>query len=305
MKPSVKTVLLNEGSADGLPYALFAQADYTAEHEEELSELYRVIGATPKSYEGIASYSLRQDSVQEAVQHAALFEEAYTWREYPDAGGKAKMRKGKALCLRLCYDGRGDERTLWDHWRRDEKVELSAAYSRSGFEIRAYSDATKAFLGAIHAAVAAGDFACFRGGGSNNPFYRGGLVVAIPSRVPAGLKSAMLDAHADTKRLLEAAEATGIEARLREGNGEPFRDPRYAFVSKYGFWSLSPAWSSKIKDRGPERGGEVSTEHPVIFFLKPISRDCISGWYTVEELDSWLEGKGPVLKNASSQSLTA
>lgn len=76
--------------------------------------------------------------------------------------------------------------------------------------------------------------------------------------------------------LVTAARATGIEARLRQ-------------AGKVWF-ALEPAWRENIRYQPP-------TAYEVVFWLN--SEDNLHtnrpGWYTVEELDQWIAGTGPVL----------
>lgn len=302
MKPSYDTVILRDDS--GAAHSIFSKGDFTAEHEGNLGELHRLMEAAPDTYQGLASYGMGKDAAERVARCLAVFEQSYSWREEgAGKGGKDKQRRGTALCMRLSYDWSERDSTIWDHWRRNEASELSCSWSDSGFEIMAYSDGAKTFLNDVAAAIREGDFACFRGGGNSNPFDRGGLVLCIPSRVPKASKDQMAKAHAERKRLLDAAEATGIERRLREridcgsdlGGFRPF-------FSEYRYYALAPAWSETIRDRGEDRGGIVETKHPVVFFLNPGSENAESGWYTVEELDDWLAGKGPVLRKRAQES---
>lgn len=296
MKPSNDTVILRDDN--GLPHSIFSKADYTAEHEGRLDELYRLIGAKPGGFEGLPSFSLAHQAIPRALRGIAMFEQTYGWREAgAGKGGKDRQRRSQALCMRLSYDMDGRPQTIWSHWRRSEQTEMSCAWSDSGFEIMAYSDGAKDFLNEVAAAIKEGDFACFKGGRGSNPFDRGGLVICIPSRVPQAYKDQMAEGHADRKRLLEAAAETGIEGRIRErieGSGSHRGFPHV--FSEYRYHALAPAWATTIKHRGDDRGGPVTTDHPVIFFLNPGSKSAEAGWYTVEELDGWLAGKGPVLK---------
>lgn len=293
MKPSPKASLVKDEST-GTVLAVFAKADYTAEHEAELRDIYGLLGCDPESFEGIDSYSVKQDSIGRATSHLSLFEANYSWRETAGEGMRqGKLRKGRALCLRL--DSYGPyEVADRSHWRRAEDTELSVCWSWSGLEIMAYGDEAKQFVRDLHSSLHAGDFACFRGGASGNPFSRGGLTVTIPSRLPQEIKDRMLDTHLERKRLLEAADRTGIKSRLDAKRG---RD----FTSGYNYYALSPSWADKVRNRSNDRGGPVSTGHEVIFWLNPGSGKAKAGWYTVEELDQWIsEGTGPVVGDSET-----
>jgi len=81
---------------------------------------------------------------------------------------------------------------------------------------------------------------------------------------------------------LSAARIKKIE-KLREKFN---KDHPGSFLDfPFSYLSLSPRWLS---------GGRKS-KHPVMFWLNPL-RDGEANYYTVEELEQWLKGKGPVLK---------
>src|SRR3546814_11266171 len=56
--------------------------------------------------------------------------------------------------------------------------------------------------------------AIMMGGGSKNPFDRGGLVVARASKIPVEQAQVTLEADLEAKRLNDAAEATGIKEKI-------------------------------------------------------------------------------------------
>ena len=115
-----------------------------------------------------------------------------------------------------------------------------------------------------------------------NPFSRSGLGFAIASRLPDVVKQGWLESDRDARRLSKASEATGIADRLKEA----------------GLWyfALSPKWSTEIRET---KRGEMKTDHPVIYWLNPMDQDRNNcGWFTVEQLDQWIKGKGPIPKAA-------
>lgn len=116
------------------------------------------------------------------------------------------------------------------------------------------------------------------GGKTVNPFSRSGLGILIASRVPAEVSTGWADADLDARRLKEAAAATGIVDRLRDAGCR--------------YYALSPRWQDGDSQRG---------KHPVIFWLNPSDQQANDhGWFTVEELDQWIAGKGPIPKKRSA-----
>lgn len=120
------------------------------------------------------------------------------------------------------------------------------------------------------------DIAIAFGGGG--PFENSGLTLLIPSRIPAEILESMAARDLDHLDLRDAAEATGIEAKLKAAGKKWF--------------ALTPGWASWLEST---RDGEVETAHKVVFFLNPIDqRNNNCGWYTVEQLEQWAEDKGPI-----------
>lgn len=156
----------------------------------------------------------------------------------------------------------------------------------------ARDDATIRVLSEFAEAARAGDLAIWYGAFSRNPFERPGLVIAIPSRVPDLHKRTMLDNDRAINRLADAAEATGIKARIDKANAAAPERASW-FHRPFGYHALSPGW------RLESRVGNlpIETKHDVMFFLNPAGKEHNHGWFTVEELDAWLRGEGPVLKS--------
>jgi hypothetical protein len=111
--------------------------------------------------------------------------------------------------------------------------------------------------------------------GGGGVFQNGGLVLAIASKMPADKKQTMYDLDANHDKLLKASRKTGIEERLQKANKK--------------YFALSPRWAEKDK--------ELTTKFPVVYWLNPFEQHLNNhGWYTVEQLDQWIEGKGPIPK---------
>ena len=170
---------------------------------------------------------------------------------------------------------------------------LHGAWDDRDLCLVARDEASIAALADLDAAARRGDLAMWVGTFSRNPFDRPGLVVAIPSRVPEARKREMLESDLAANRLADAAEATGLGARI----GEAVAATGGSLRSPFGHYALSPGW---LADR--RMGRDVETAHPVAFFLNPMDQASNNhGWFTVEELDAWLEGKGPVPKTAAER----
>ena len=168
-------------------------------------------------------------------------------------------------------------------------VDVAAAWSGGSgggdFGVRVKTDDERGYLQEIYNALQKKDAVIFLSG-RNNPFANSGLVIAIKSAVPKDIAEGFAKADIDRMDLVDAAKATGIHDRLEKARRK--------------YYALSPAWASSIKST---KDGEVKTAHKVIFFLNPQDQrayDC--GWYTVEQLDMWVKGEGPIVMNKKSKS---
>lgn len=105
-------------------------------------------------------------------------------------------------------------------------------------------------------------------------FLRRGPALIQLSKVPTAVADKCLKDDVAHAQLLLAAGATGIEKRLK--------------AAKLGWYALSPAWDGS------------TTEPSVHFYLNPHQQDKYAGgWFTVKELDAWIEGTGPVMDGLS------
>lgn len=107
--------------------------------------------------------------------------------------------------------------------------------------------------------------------GKNRGFLRShGLTFIILSKLEKEVFEAVLEADKDYKALQKAAEATGIHKRLD--------------AAKRRYYACSPRWKDETK-----------TE--VVFWLNPQEQNQNNyGWFTVQDLDDWIEGKGKIPK---------
>lgn len=128
--------------------------------------------------------------------------------------------------------------------------------------------------------------------GGGGIFENAGLCLAIIDRVASASKKQMADADNDKKKLLEAAEKTGIRKRIEKAR-EDYRKMaevetgRRCYDPKFDYFALTPKWKFPSD----------KTKYKVVFWLNPTHQDKVNyGWFTVEELDLWLENKGPIPK---------
>lgn len=154
--------------------------------------------------------------------------------------------------------------------------DLACAWGERSFGIRVQGARYKLHLLDLFAAFLQKDIAIWLGG-RLGLLANAGLNIMIARRVPEEDRKRMLAADVDNEALRQAAAATGIEAKLK------------AAGEKHRFFALSPRWRHENEPR--------RTKHKVMFWLNPYDQqNNDAGWYTVEELEAWLIGRGPVSK---------
>jgi len=154
-------------------------------------------------------------------------------------------------------------RDLW--W--DPRAPFLSWWNEGGFAIL-HSD--RGVVEELVGAFEKGDVAIWVG--SSGPFENGGLIIAIGSRLPEDFLSDAREADLDRLRLYKASQSSGIHRKLKQAGLE--------------YWALSPAWQDDEK-----------TE--IKFWLNPRDqKNCNAGWYTLQELELWCQGKGPVVQGS-------
>jgi hypothetical protein len=106
--------------------------------------------------------------------------------------------------------------------------------------------------------------------GGGGVFKNAGLVIGIINRLPAHVSKAWETHDRESLELKQFVKATEIEETLKKAN--------------LRYFALAPEW----KDKGKKE---------LRFWLNPFDQDINnSGWFTLEELRLWVEGKGPIPK---------
>lgn len=153
---------------------------------------------------------------------------------------------------------------------RDEDP-FGSAWNDRSFGVRMEGSRGEEILTQFYESFKDLNMAVFLGGGGGNPFSNSGLTLVLRDKIPNEYISKASEDDLDRIILDEAANATGIKSRLETAGCRHF--------------ALSPRWSNEEK-----------TE--IKFWLNPVEQNKNnSGWFTVAELDQWIEGKGPVPKS--------
>lgn len=266
-----------------LPFAISLGFDFCAEHETGLRGIQNGLGIDPDAEPGLARR-------QATIKGRNLFDYVH-FKDFP------KDTKTMRAETRLMVDfGERDRNLQMFETRRmglmrDMGKDIYSCWREDAFCVQAYSDEAREFISALHDAILSGDI-CL-GHGVSQAFGRSPLTLAIPSRMPPEVSRKILDDDLAHDRLIAAAFETGIEARLK--------------AAGLGFYHLRPEWTDHFETLVGRKGKPSDeTEHQVIFFLNPMRQSETNyGWFTVEELDQWIDGQGPILKKNEHPSETA
>lgn len=251
--------------------------DHCAEHEWGIDGIKYVLGI-PSNGDNLLGIDKRKAAGPVAAEHVMLEKVSVSLRDY-DAGKNVKhafkvlhvaRRFDQNLTPKEAAKNLAKQYGSWGY-----KNNMFGAWDGKEFAVMSDDPAMHANIDLLAQSIVAGDIAAWVGRFDNNPFSPGGLAIAIPSRIPEVHLSAMFDADVDRKNLLAAAKETGIEDRLKEAGLKWF--------------ALSPRWAFENElDR---------TTHKVMFWLNPCDQAnnnfC---WATVEDLDQWIAGEGPIPK---------
>jgi hypothetical protein len=166
-----------------------------------------------------------------------------------------------------------------DHLLKDELSfryklpDIAGAWSDVDFGVR-FSPAFAYLEEELWAAIEAKDAALISTDVFNDHYQAEGLNLIIISRLPAEIVAALYESDTDTVRLHDADLATGLAARLK--------------AAKKEYFALAPRWAASIKSLSP-------TAYSVAYWLNPMDqKNNKAGYFTVEELEQWIEGFGPV-----------
>jgi len=280
MKGAAKVDIIEEG---GTFLGFFLQADYCTEHESGIARLKDFLGIDRTAAPGLPRHSMKSPPEQEV----AVLSDGRAASLKPSGGGPFSRKKVTEDVRSILVDrvlrfadadyAKSLARTAIESHGFNSlgDAEAVGAWDDEALVVVAFSERAKLHVGELARAFREGDIALWVGNPDQNPFGHQGLVVAIASRVPAGVSERMFAADVARDTVTALSAATGIEERLRKAGK--------------GFYALTP--------RPSEGFGNIQTSHPVVYWLNPHDQGANeAGWYSVEELDQWIAGSGPVPK---------
>ena len=201
------------------------------------------------------------DKLHEAVLYIAAH--AYARSQDQDLFELATQQLGKLNDMR------------W-HAYNPDRDDLDVAWSESEAIIRVRGRENIALLSQVREAIQNVDLVFNAPAAAGFTRRDGGLALGIASRFDEAYRAQMLQDDLAARRLAAAAQACGLEERLRAAGKT--------------YYALSPAWLDE------------ATEQGLKFFLNPANLrgqpPANFGWFTLGELEAWSRNEGIVLKDA-------
>lgn len=261
---------------EGTTVGVHLAPNYVGQHAMGVDWLLRRLGAGAKD-----EYDLRlfDGHVSTSVPEWSRADLEHEEKLYLDVGDRPKKLRSTSSVL--CVEGNIEHAT--NECRRYSPLSLvTGAWDDSSFAVRGYGDEGRKIVDLVQEGVETCDLVVWVT--SEIDLGHGHLCIARRSLVPDAMVEKFDAEIAEYRRLFDAAAATGIARRL-EAIG-----PLSPLGRLRPYHALSPAW---IRPHD-----ECVSAHPVRFFLNPTEQGANNfGWFTVEQLDEWIEGRGPIPKN--------
>lgn len=253
------------------------EGDYCAEHEGGIEGISRVL-SIPSGNQDMLGIERRRSHKPPESGDVTFKWETVSVRDY----STKKSMKHKVATLHVGNGSSGPRpETLAKRFGAWGYGNLFGAWDYNEFAIVSDDPIMHGHIETLARSIKEGDISAWSGRFDNIPFSPGGLALAITSRIPATRLDTMREADVDRKNLTDAAAKTGIAERLKNAG--------------IRYYALSPRWANKTH--------RERTSHEVVFFLNPNNqKDNNFGWVTVEDLDMWIAGEGPIPKTPKASS---
>jgi hypothetical protein len=151
---------------------------------------------------------------------------------------------------------------------------IAAAWDDESFAVKVRGEDNRKYLAQIRDAFHQCNIAFLGQTVSSSWIKRSGLLLAIASEMPQSIHDEYIQHDKDQIRLKDAHLKTGITERLK--------------AAGRGYFALSPHWLPK---------DHAGSAFPVYYWLNPREQQQNNyGYFTVEQLDEWIAGTGPIPK---------
>jgi hypothetical protein len=239
-------------------------ADYCAEHEWGIDGIHSSLDCFDKEINGPERYLIKNpDNVH--IMNLKFSKNKIFYNKVILYGGNPLYTKEEEIRIVIRDHYHNSITSMWDGKAFCFSVDDDTKEAKN---LRLVYDAIKGYNAVL-----------FMGG--NGVFSNSGPVIARYSTIPIEIKKKIKDQHIDAIKLKQTSEETGIVERVNKGI-------KGIFGEGAPYFALSPAWLNN---------NEKNSKYKVHYWLNPTNQNKVNyGWFTVEELDEWIKGTGPIPK---------
>lgn len=256
-------------------------ADYCAEHEGSISDLKRTMGISPiTNVQFLDLANINESDMVFGLERIKPRHDINNIIHRTKYQNKKMTHYGLILSSNswLFRDGSPKKNTYAMSFssrpEKEDDIKLRTAWSDSGFEIIVLKEHKKE-LDILEEALRTNNFLIgkFK---TENPFERKGLTILILDKIPQETLDYWEKYDKEEYSYSKEISSIGIVQKLKDANKRWF--------------ALSPGSKKVVKDDGTE-------EKVLAFFLNPYNQSKYNhGWFTVEELEQWINEEGPIIR---------
>jgi hypothetical protein len=290
------SILEHEGNFAGFNLG----SDFCAEHERGCPTIKNILGLKKEELnfergphwgdlilESLKPFGRERRQITELPEDAVFFHKTKKFavleisdnmrfeREY----GYMDEKKVKNIKWNLA---RGKYRTnmYYTKYGAERDLPFVASWSERGFAILVPEKHIEK-LEKVYEAFKAKDIV-FYIGASLPVFDNGGMMLVIASALDDSIYKDWVTQDEGRYNLTKEAQRIEKETQLKEKIEEAGK----------GFHALSPSWNKFKDDKSKQEKG---SKYDIIYWLNPRDQqDNRAGWFVIEELLQWAEGKGPI-----------
>lgn len=263
-------------------------SDFCAEHEwgikdlkthmklisEEQADKKKIFGAERYKINSVHEYSIHFDTSEKDLEALLIFDPFvfdpnFTPSSYLKSLSIEQLSKEYGISLRSYKN------------IQNKKVEenIAAAWDSKSFGIHVKGEKEYKALNELYQHFISLDAILFLGKPPISVFSRSSLNIIIKSRIPKESIDFMHDQDKGIWQFKKYVEKTGIYEKLKKaGKTSHFLSPYRGKVSR--------------------DGKDIDSRVDIKFWLDTYGKER-TGWFTIEELEEWAEGKGPIVKSNS------
>lgn len=246
---------------------IYTGADFVSEHEWGIGPLREALG-------------MKDDAVGVEKRTVQKYDNIYLDVVHSAAGSFAYLIMGRTVAR--MFEGekywnkkRQNAEEKWEkHCKHSEEL-LYCEWSEDSLMVLVKGARNVKLLEVLYMAAKQKDLLVGLERLGSTKMENSGILIIPVSLMDKKDKDIIEERDLNSIRLKKADEKIGIKEKLKKAGRE--------------FFACSPRFIQE------ENKGIRGTKYDVIYWLNPYHQDVDNfGWFTVEELEQWIEGKGPV-----------